>query len=192
MFETISAQALAAGTTILAAIIAGAIALISLIISKEQKVSEFRQDWINALRNDLSDFVAAAMSVHTQNQIFSLVRTDSEMSVEDAFGKISLRIHDAYCAYHKVVLRLNPDEHKALRQKIIEIERTLSKKGGELSAIDFGILCAEFDSEAQRVLKREWKRVKSGEMTYKITKYAFLMVLVLGLSGAGILYWLGT
>jgi hypothetical protein len=39
---------------IVAAIIAGIVALLGLIISKEQKVSEFRQQWIDALRQDIA------------------------------------------------------------------------------------------------------------------------------------------
>jgi hypothetical protein len=39
---------------VIAAIIAGSIALLGLIISKEQKVSEFRQQWIDALRQDIA------------------------------------------------------------------------------------------------------------------------------------------
>lgn len=40
------------------ALITGAFSLISLIISKENKTSEFRQEWINALREEISNFLA--------------------------------------------------------------------------------------------------------------------------------------
>ena len=40
--------------TMIAAFIAGLVSLLSLIISKEQKVSEFRQAWIDALRAEIS------------------------------------------------------------------------------------------------------------------------------------------
>lgn len=43
----------AVGATI-AAIVAALVALLGLIISKEQKVSEFRQQWIDALRADIA------------------------------------------------------------------------------------------------------------------------------------------
>lgn len=36
-----------------AALIAATVSLLGLIISKEQKTSEFRQAWIDALRSDL-------------------------------------------------------------------------------------------------------------------------------------------
>ena len=43
-----------AGGLIVAAIIAGAVAFVSLIISKEQSISEFRQQWIDELRKDVA------------------------------------------------------------------------------------------------------------------------------------------
>jgi hypothetical protein len=48
--------------TVIAAMIAGFVALagsavtyIGLLISKESKTSEFRQEWIDALRNDIAE-----------------------------------------------------------------------------------------------------------------------------------------
>src|SRR5450830_340152 len=40
--------------TVAAALVAGGIARANLIASKESKISEFRQSWINALRDDLA------------------------------------------------------------------------------------------------------------------------------------------
>ncbi len=57
--EQLPAQAFIAAGAILAAVIAGAFSFLSLVMSKEQKVSEFRQDWINSLREDICKFVSA-------------------------------------------------------------------------------------------------------------------------------------
>jgi hypothetical protein len=48
---------------IIAATVAGAVSLVSLIISKENKTSEFRQLWIDALRSELSKYVAHVMEL---------------------------------------------------------------------------------------------------------------------------------
>src|ERR1039458_8879231 len=45
--------------TIVVALIAGAFSLIAITLSKEQKVSEFRQAWIDGLRADLAAFLSA-------------------------------------------------------------------------------------------------------------------------------------
>lgn len=57
--EQLPAQAFIAAGAVLAAVIAGAFSSLSLVMSKEQKVSEFRQDWINSLREDICKFVSA-------------------------------------------------------------------------------------------------------------------------------------
>ena len=49
---------------IAAALIAGLISLLGLIISKEQKTSEFRQAWIDGLRSELSLVIAHANALH--------------------------------------------------------------------------------------------------------------------------------
>ncbi|MEM6655666.1 MAG: hypothetical protein AAF596_07685, partial [Planctomycetota bacterium] len=41
-----------------AAIISGAIAVVQLVISKEDKLSEFRADWIRAITDDLARCLA--------------------------------------------------------------------------------------------------------------------------------------
>lgn len=40
---------------VLAAFLTGTVSFISLINSKEQKTSEFRQSWVDNLRNDIAD-----------------------------------------------------------------------------------------------------------------------------------------
>jgi hypothetical protein len=52
--------------TLLVAMIAGAFSLLGLVISKEQKVSEFRQTWIDALREDISELIAHANLIHAE------------------------------------------------------------------------------------------------------------------------------
>jgi hypothetical protein len=49
---------------VVAALIAGTVSLLGLIISKEQKTSEFRQAWIDALRCDLSAFLTQINAIH--------------------------------------------------------------------------------------------------------------------------------
>lgn|SRR6266446_644807 len=43
---------------VMAAIIAAGISFLVTVLAKEQKTSEFRQAWIDALRKDLSEFIA--------------------------------------------------------------------------------------------------------------------------------------
>jgi hypothetical protein len=53
-----SVALIAAASAFVVAWVAGAFSLLGLLISKEQKVSEFRQAWIDALRADIAALVA--------------------------------------------------------------------------------------------------------------------------------------
>jgi hypothetical protein len=48
---------------IVAAVIAGAVAFLASVFSKEQKTSEFRQAWIDSLRNDLSELISITLQI---------------------------------------------------------------------------------------------------------------------------------
>ena len=52
---------------VVAAIIAGLVAFYSLIISKEQTISGFRQQWIDALRADVAALVAYVVGIHGES-----------------------------------------------------------------------------------------------------------------------------
>src|SRR5450759_2566061 len=52
------AESVALIATIIAALIAAAFSFVNLTLTKEQKTSEFRQAWIDALRQDLATFFA--------------------------------------------------------------------------------------------------------------------------------------
>ena len=69
MFEQIPPTIFVAAGTIAAALISGTIAFLNLIISKEQAVSEFRQRWIDALREEIADFLSAANSISVHSQV---------------------------------------------------------------------------------------------------------------------------
>ena len=60
-------------SAILVAFVAGAFSLLGLTVAKENKVSEFRQAWIDALREDIAEFVAQAQSIHSET--FEYMRT---------------------------------------------------------------------------------------------------------------------
>ncbi len=51
-------------SAIAAAFIAGAVSFIVTVLSKEQKTSEFRQAWIDALREDLAIFASQIVILH--------------------------------------------------------------------------------------------------------------------------------
>ena len=70
--DSLPPQVLIPVGVILAALIGGFFSLISLIISKEQKTSEFRQQWIDSLRQEISDHIAASTTLSAMRQFQEL------------------------------------------------------------------------------------------------------------------------
>ena len=88
MFEQIPPTIFVAAGTIAAALISGTIAFLNLIISKEQAVSEFRQRWIDALREEIADFLSAANSISVHSQVAFARRESEKVSLEEAVAPL--------------------------------------------------------------------------------------------------------
>jgi hypothetical protein len=164
---------------IAAALIAGVISLLGLIISKEQKTSEFRQSWIDGLRSELSLVIAHANAIYgagaatTGNvasgggdaaELWKVVREDF-VGINEATARIRLR--------------LNPREAQAqaVLAAIEDLERLLSP-GRVMNYVEINDLEKRLVSEAQVLLKAEWVRVQKGESTYRIARFAALAIIV--------------
>ena len=151
--------------SVIAAIIAGAVAFLASVFSKEQKTSEFRQAWIDSLRNDLAEFISI------------LLQVGDEFSVRQKRGQDlqALRAHlDARqpeferleACKARIELRLNPKEHVVLL-KAVNAMTEPSEHDAKAAALI---------AESQKVLKAEWKRVKRGEPIFRVTKWVSLIV----------------
>lgn len=163
---------LAVGATIAAAI-AAVISLLGLVIAKEQKVSEFRQAWIDALRDEVSALISHVNAIHaakmtgskSASEAWALVREDF-VGVNNATGKIRLR--------------LNPDED--ISKSILKVVEQLASILNSSAAPDhqrIHDLEIELVDHTQKLLKAEWRRVKSGEKVYK-TASIFAVAMVVG------------
>ena len=153
-----------------AALIAGLVSLLGLIISKEQKVSDFRQSWIDALRTEISALIAHANAIHgagaanfqSPSEVWKVVRPDF-IGINEAAAQIRLR--------------LNPKEPEALAvlSQIEAIERLLAP-GQHTNYAQINVAEKKLVELAQVVLKQEWIRVQRGENVYRIARIAALLV----------------
>lgn len=170
-----------------AALIAGYFAFTSLVASKENKVSEFRQDWINSLRDSIARYISALTYLSTlyihyyarpeeKRDKFEMVR-----DVEGLYAKVNE-------SYNDIIFRINDREKRI--------------KGKELNDAFLGALyktrehyhrnelaearsaCEALREASKPLLKYEWKRVKAGEPNYRISKYFAIAVLACGLVAA--------
>lgn len=177
-------QTLAAVATVVAALIVGLIAFVNLTLTKEQKTSEFRQAWIDGLREDLSTFLSAARACA---RAFT-----AKSALGEAYLSVSFPLSDQQVAelrlsaaqtYYRIKLRLNPDEaeHVELLRLLTRAIEEQNKQQLEQSTSDSEILLAiERAAEyARPVLKTEWNRVKKGELPFRIVRNWIAPLLVL-------------
>jgi len=155
-----------------AALIAAIASVIVLILGKEAKTSEFRQEWIDSLRAEISEYLSSLNTISTH-----LLR-----SFKDANEKIT----DLAPFYTKVNsaafmirLRLNSREveSKSVLDLMDKYER-LSKDDKTFTSSAVDQLENEMLAASQVLLKAEWKRVKDGEITFRIAKWASIALTV--------------
>lgn len=166
---------------IVAAVIAGWVAFFSLIISKEQTVSDFRQRWIDDLRKDVADVVARVTGIHGdsiarqgdgEKPLWPSVKTDFIH-----FNEVTARIR----------LRLNSEERRkregpatrAVLHALKELESIFASRQPEFGKIHQ--LVTTVVEQTQTILKENWKRVRSGERIYRISKWATLAFALMAL-----------
>lgn len=169
------AESVAAIATIVTALIAAAITFVNLTLTKEQKTSEFRQIWIDALRQDLSSFFATARTFARASQESIAFGGGSKEGAPMALTeeKISDLRYQIAETHYRIQLRLNPKEaehEELLRLMQVAIEKQqnmLAGKGDTKTILQAIEVAAKY---APQILKTEWERVKSGELPYRLTR----------------------
>lgn len=133
---------------VVAACIAASISFLTLVISKEQKISEFRQAWIDDLRSELAEFAVNARRIAAQPNFINWrsltavgpveqIEAENEDAMRaDPVAENRLRLAQSFYA---VRLRLNPndDDHTALIEclkKVINILNSSSNSLGSVSS----------------------------------------------------------
>lgn len=153
-----------------AALIAGYFSFVTLVNSKEQKTSEFRQNWIDSLRSDIGELTSSVY----------FIRFYYQQGAKNTDPEFINGIRDIHCKYvascAAILLRVNAKEKEG--RKLKEINDAFL---GALSNVQNAINAAMYDDaatqcgilldKAKPLLKEEWKRVKAGELSYRIIKY---------------------
>lgn len=157
---------------ITAALIAGLISLLGLIVSKEQKTSEFRQAWIDALRVDLSAYLTQINAVHDAVKVKYKTHAEKVTALSPLYIALNTSTFN-------IQLRINPSEPKS--QRLLSAMNDISAltlSESSLKAENIRPAEIEFISASQELLKFEWRRVKGGEWTFKISKIIALAIVV--------------
>lgn len=188
-------QSIVAIATVVAALTTGLISFVNLTMTKELKTSEFRQAWIDALREDLAKFLGAARAFARVVDEVKRFGPNQDHPLRITPEKVSELRYQAAETFSRIQLRLNPDEPdhvellRLLRRAISEQNAVLAS-GGEIGPTLTAIETAtEF---AQPVLKKEWARVKQGELPFKIARnWAMPGIILLSIAFV-IFVWTGT
>lgn len=180
------------------ALIGGLFGVLGLVITKENKTSEFRQAWVDALRNDIADFASAVKSFvfyekgrqeevaaknvakaaeqrakHREHEL------EYEKLLKDAFEKT---VH----AQMRIRLRINAEESEeraksrndALLDQMVQIQTRLNADEPDFDGAERYLNDLHF--KAAPILKAEWERVKKGETPYVVAKTVLISLLVVG------------
>ncbi|WP_085678209.1 MULTISPECIES: hypothetical protein [unclassified Pseudomonas] len=162
--------------TLFVGLIAGIVSLVVTILSKDQKTSEFRQAWIDGLRDDVSNLVGHLEVIET---VVGIVREKNESEINEFLIARHEQFQGMEMLVFRIRLRLNPAEHTKLIGLLSNLE-DVPDNGMQAHAELITI-------EAQNILKNEWERVKRGEPSFvwlkRISKWGVLSVLA---TGAGV------
>jgi len=164
MFDDISLGAVGA------ALIAAIVSLVGLIISKEQKVSDFRQAWIDALRIEIVTYLTSINAIADAIAVPYKDQAEKVASLSPLYARLNQ-------SHFAIMLRLNPSEHKS--KVIIDCMNSfnaLATDEAQMSAVAFKPLEIKFLHASKELLKYEWKRVKRGETTFVVTKWLAMSV----------------
>ena len=129
------------------------VAFITYIIAKRQitnaGVTQFRQNWIDDLREAISIYIAKA-------EMISTFDFEDDDNYYDQFEELTHM-------QHKIELMLNPNEadHVEISKIIEEIREVIHEE--ELNEPLFDKLIKDLMKITKSVLKREWNVVKKGK-----------------------------
>jgi hypothetical protein len=178
------AQAIVALATIAAALITAALSFVNLTLTKELKTSEFRQAWIDALREDLALFLSAGRAFARSAEMAQIYAAEymEKTLLPISKEKISELRHSAAETFYRIKLRLNPDEpeHKELLRLIEAAVSQQNKMLTEHTNNTETLAALDRASDyAQPVLKKEWERVKRGELPFRLVRNWIAPIIVL-------------
>jgi len=172
MIDPVPSNVFVAIATVVAAVIAGLISVVSLTLTKEQKTSEFRQAWIDELRQDLSEYFAAARAMaRAYEELAAFGPQYSSMPFTLPQSQVGALRQNVAVVFYRIKLRLNAEEaeHKELLRLLSRITEQQNQEFQAKSSDPAPVLRAiEVASDfARPVLKAEWSRVKRGEPQFR-------------------------
>lgn len=168
---------------IVAALIAGLFSFFNLILSKEQNLSELRQQRIDGLREDISTYISALLAIEYLDAAYRYEHGDDLNLVN--LAKVIYEPHVRMTAsYTAIILRLDPTDKSKAQAALLAAFEEIKEAFLDQKYSDCINHTPEVRKQAQLLLNSEWERVKRGETTFRWSKRIALLV-VLGTLALG-------
>lgn len=146
-------------------------ALVSMLISKEQKISEYRESRRQRIRQEAAQYLAQIDILFKLYEV-KLKATENHCLSDEELQEFRVsHKENMYLLFemrHKLFLRLTPERSTKLKDALVSIEKLFFD-----SSICEDTLHKQRDSiirEIQGILKYEWEKVKLGEPEYRKTE----------------------
>lgn len=169
-----------------AAVIAGVFSYINLVSVKESKVSEFRQNWINDLRKELSEYISATRSLieklrHDNHR--QMIPRQDFMAKKNNHGDLYNQMLNSKTS---ILLRINDKEkEKAIKALNNEFLSLVEEIHNDFESAEFDKSEEKIEtliSKSRELLKYEWNRARDGERGYRTAKNAALTTVMLSIA----------
>lgn len=167
---------------IIAVLITGFISLVGILIAKDQKITEFRQVWIDKLRDELAILIGHYYGKVASQSIINLLQSkDKDGEALKHFAEVVEPDRLEFRrSQNRIHLLLNPKEHEDLIEAVDQLVNSTVE--GTLGTTD-ETLVTNIIQLSQKDLKTEWERVKGGECSYRIVRVAAVIIFSVGLLG---------
>jgi len=162
-------------TKIVVTLIAVFVSFVSLIITKENKTSEFRQKWIDTIRDDIAKLMGSL------NQYIVIYIAENPITQEEKTEYLKRNIqnlNEISTLIHSIKLKLNPEKDDDLLMILYHIERFIGDPT-KLEISEYDELVGTLAMKSHFLLKQEWTRVKKGEPIFNFFKYIFGITILL-------------
>lgn len=178
---------------IVAALVTGIFSFVSLINQKEGKISEFRQAWIDAIRDDLAIFFSCIEKMSTAWQLVELEEKEKEKKFHgnDWINRYHSLINDDILRFtethQRILMRLNKSEHIELIDELRQARNYISDTKVMFNKAELRRRTDKILDISQNILKTEWEKVKAGEKSYrraKIVTVVMVSIILILLAGA--------
>jgi hypothetical protein len=158
-------------------VIAAIVSFIGLIIAKDNKISEFRQAWINDFRSDVSSLMGCVSNI-SSSRILSL-NSESNNKTQTFLEDNQVLFNQMHQLSYKLKFMLNPEKDIKLITAVNDIESMIMHPD---KLDDLNLYKSHTESLyllSHITLKKEWERVKKGEVVYYLSKIILGTALIL-------------